>query len=581
MKRLLIALGFLLAFASPAFASNCPSFTYTLTNGQTADANQVMANFNTLLNCSNNNLAHNGANSDITSLSALTSLSLPAATTSSATFTIPAGSAPTVPSNGNIWTTTSGLFAYLNGTTYQFTIDSNNLSDLTSASMARTNLGLGTAATVNTGTSGGTIPLLNAANTWSGKQTLFASTTSGAPFNIPQGTAPTSPSNGDCWTTSAAVQCQINGTTLTLASTSGAVTSFNTRTGAVTLLSTDISGASGVLTTGATMTGALVLPAATTSLAPLTIPHGTAPTSKSDGNCWTTTASLFCYLNSTTDQFMVAGNNLSDLASASTARTNLGVTATGSDTTYAYRANNLSDLASASTARTNLGLGTAATQNTGTSGANVPLMSTVNTWGATQEISSGSSASQLIVNQTTPATYNDDILYENNGSNAWDLSTRTTGNGDFWVYNFTTSQADIDCAKSNDVCNFYATPQAGGTNLVLTTDSRFGGPTQNSQSTSYTLALTDAGKQFYHPSTDTTARTLTIPANASVAFPVVTKIDVVNDCSAGALTIAITSDTLVWFPSGGTGSRTLAACGEATLTKVGTTRWIITGTGLS
>ena len=54
-------------------------------------------------------------------------------------------------------------------------------------------------------------------------------------------------------------------------------------------------------------------------------------------------------------------NNLSDLANAGTARTNLGVTATGSDTTYAYRANNLSDLASASTARTNLGLGSLAT----------------------------------------------------------------------------------------------------------------------------------------------------------------------------------------------------------------------------
>ena len=50
----------------------------------------------------------------------------------------------------------------------------NNLSELTSAAAARTALGLGTASTISTGTSGPNIPLLNGNNTWSGTNAFGA-----------------------------------------------------------------------------------------------------------------------------------------------------------------------------------------------------------------------------------------------------------------------------------------------------------------------------------------------------------------------------------------------------------------------
>ena len=104
---------------------------------------------------------------------------------------------------------------------------------------------------------------------------------------------------------------------------------------------------------------------------------------------------------------------------------------------------------------------------------------------------------------------------------------------------------------------------------------------QNSQSAAYTTVLADSGKQIYHPSADTSARTWTIAANASVAYPIGTAITFVNDTSAGVITIAINSDTLVLAGAGTTGSRTLAASGIATALKITSTRWMISGTGLT
>lgn len=104
---------------------------------------------------------------------------------------------------------------------------------------------------------------------------------------------------------------------------------------------------------------------------------------------------------------------------------------------------------------------------------------------------------------------------------------------------------------------------------------------QNSQSTAYTAVLGDANKHLLHPSADTTARTFTIPANASVAYPIGTALTFVNQDSAGVMTIAITSDTMRLAGVGSTGNRTLAANGICTALKLTSTEWIVSGTGLT
>lgn len=104
---------------------------------------------------------------------------------------------------------------------------------------------------------------------------------------------------------------------------------------------------------------------------------------------------------------------------------------------------------------------------------------------------------------------------------------------------------------------------------------------QNSQSAAYTLVLADAGRHLLHPSADTTARTFTIPANAAVPYPIGTELTFVNQAGAGALSIAITTDTMRLAGPGTTGTRTLAANGIARALKLTATEWLISGTGLT
>lgn len=121
-------------------------------------------------------------------------------------------------------------------------------------------------------------------------------------------------------------------------------------------------------------------------------------------------------------------------------------------------------------------------------------------------------------------------------------------------------------------------------NGSLTTDNTtadevgFKGIPQSIKTGNYTLVLSDAGTQIY--STGSGA-TITIPANASVAFPIGTVITITAGGTGTARTISITSDTLYLAGVGTTGSRTLSTYGMCTIMKLSINEWFISGTGLS
>ena len=101
---------------------------------------------------------------------------------------------------------------------------------------------------------------------------------------------------------------------------------------------------------------------------------------------------------------------------------------------------------------------------------------------------------------------------------------------------------------------------------------------QSATATSATLAIGDAGKHIY---VTTAGQTITIPANGTVAYPIGTTITFIAGSSATTVLIAITTDTLRLAGGTSTGTRTLSANGMATAVKVAATTWYINGTGLT
>lgn len=122
----------------------------TLTNGTTADATQVMANFNQIVSNANANAAHSGANSDITSLS---SLATPLSGAQGGTLLFIGGTSTNTANAQVVATTTPNSFTLTTGNRVAF------LAGFTNTGATTLNVASTGATNVFRRTSGGAVAL--------------------------------------------------------------------------------------------------------------------------------------------------------------------------------------------------------------------------------------------------------------------------------------------------------------------------------------------------------------------------------------------------------------------------------------
>ena len=241
-----------------------------------------------------------------------------ASATGNAGLNVPHGTAPTLPVNGDVWTTTTGYFARINGVTVQ-------LSDAVGVVLIAGAQNVTGLKTFDAGIEIGSSSEAGLTNT-AGTTTLKANTTgddlsletdSGDLIFKPFGsTVATVDAGGLTMAAGTTVQGNLdigdNGLA-TLTESTGIVTFACTGPAADDFLS--ISNANSYIemkpfgsnvaqfnASGLQMVNnaGLITEDSSTSLSPFTIPHGVTPTSPANGDMWTTTLGLYVRINGST-----------------------------------------------------------------------------------------------------------------------------------------------------------------------------------------------------------------------------------------------------------------------------------------